>query len=508
MKKYGNILIAVTGVLIGALAVIAFDAVKENRLRIKTEYSDWRKLNLILRALDDNYVDTIDRKKVTDAAITAALSELDPHSVYMQPQELSDAEEDLGSNFEGIGIQFNVPNDTVVVLEVIPGGPSEKAGLMKGDRILKVDDRVIAGVKFPQDSMVRLMKGPSGTKVKISVVRDRDKISFDITRGRIPIHSVDASFMLNDTTGYIRFSKFSKTTGYEILKAGNELKEAGMTSLVFDIRDNTGGYFDQALLTSNLFLKKGDGIVFLKGAHREKENYYADGSGPFQDIKLSVLINEGSASSSEIFAGAMQDNGRAVIIGRRSFGKGLVQEPLYFSDGSGIRLTVARFYSPSGRCLQKPYTKDYAYELERRMERGEYEVADSMKKENGGIIPDVFIPMDTTKAGKFYVECVRKATTMRFSSAFFDSHKKALSSIDNYDGLLAYLDSQDLERKFLAFASSVDGIRPEAGEWKLNRDYIMTQVRALVGRYSKLGDNAYYHLYIPMDRAVQRAIEQ
>ena len=371
MKRISSIWIAVLGVAVGALAVLAYDSYSQKKNLIRVQYGDWRKLNLILDQIDRNYVDTINVNDVTEAAITAALAELDPHSVYMPPVELTEAETDLAGNFDGIGIQFNVPNDTAIVLEVIPGGPSEKVGLQKGDRILKVGEKDIAGVRFPQDSMVRRMKGPAGTKVTVTVGRGNERIPFEITRGKIPMHCVDAAFMINDTTGYIKLSKFSRTTFTEVTEASAKLVGEGMTRLIFDLRDNTGGYLDQALLLSDMFLRKGDEIVYMQGLHRKKDNYKADGKGLLQDIGLTVLINESTASSSEIFAGAIQDNDRGVIIGRRSFGKGLVQEPIYFSDGSGVRLTVARFYTPSGRCIQKPYSEDYQYDIYKRYADGE-----------------------------------------------------------------------------------------------------------------------------------------
>ena len=340
MKRISSVWIALLGIVVGALMALTYNAYTQRKNLINVQNNQWRKLNLILDKIDKNYVDTINREDLTDAAITAALAALDPHSVYMPPVELDQAETDLAGNFDGIGIQFNVPNDTAIVLEVIPGGPSEKVGLQQGDRILKVDDKVIAGVKFPQDSMVRRMKGPAGTKVTITVGRGKEEIPFEITRGKIPVHCVDAAFMVSDSTGYIKLAKFSRTTFSEVYDACVSLYDQGMRRLIFDLRDNTGGYFDQALLLSNMFLEKGDEIVYMEGLHRKKEEYKADGGGIMRNMKLTVLINESSASSSEIFAGAIQDNDRGVIMGRRSFGKGLVQEPIYFSDGSGVRLTV------------------------------------------------------------------------------------------------------------------------------------------------------------------------
>lgn len=487
------------------------------------DYNRWRKLNLILQEVQKNYVDTIDLKGMTDAAVVAALKELDPHSVYLPPVELEESETELAGNFEGIGITFNVPNDTAIVLSVIPGGPSEKAGLSAGDRIIKVDDRVIAGTKTQQDTMVRLMKGPAGTKVNISVKRAGQMIPFEITRGKIPVHSIDAAFMVNDTLGYIKLTKFSRTTYKEFEEATAKLLGQGMTSLVFDLRDNTGGYFDQALLLSNEFLERKAGIVYMEGMHRARQQYDADGRGKLKDINLSVLINEGSASSSEIFAGAIQDNDRGKIVGRRSFGKGLVQEPINFTDGSGIRLTVARFYTPSGRCIQKPYDKNYDYDIYERYAHGEMTSADSMKVDStalfytvkgrkvyggGGIIPDVFVPIDTTRATKFFINCNKKAVMMRFASAMFDKYRTTLPKIDDFQRLDRWMDEVEIERKFLNYAATVEGLKPAKGEWEETKWYMMPQIKALVGRYSKLQDEAFYRFYHPIDNVFQAAVTE
>lgn len=522
MKRISSIWIAVLGVAVGALAVLAYDSYSQKKNLIRVQYGDWRKLNLILDQIDRNYVDTINVNDVTEAAITAALAELDPHSVYMPPVELTEAETDLAGNFDGIGIQFNVPNDTAIVLEVIPGGPSEKVGLQKGDKILKVGEKDIAGVRFPQDSMVRRMKGPAGTKVTVTVGRGNERIPFEITRGKIPVHCVDAAFMINDTTGYIKLSKFSRTTFTEVTEASAKLVGEGMTRLIFDLRDNTGGYLDQALLLSDMFLRKGDEIVYMQGLHRKKDNYKADGKGQLQDIGLTVLINESTASSSEIFAGAIQDNDRGVIIGRRSFGKGLVQEPIYFSDGSGVRLTVARFYTPSGRCIQKPYSEDYQYDIYKRYADGEMYDADSIKVDStaayktvagrtvyggGGIIPDIFVPVDTTRVTKFFIACNKKATQMRFASAMFDRYKGSLTEIGDYDELNRFLDRMNLPAAFREYASSKDGISCTQKEWDETSDYLLPQLRALVGRYSRLGENAFYKMYLNVDVTLKKAIE-
>ena len=514
----------VLGIVIGALVTLSIVRYREAKHLIDLRYKDWSKLNLVLDLVEKNYVDTLNREGMTDAAVTAALSRLDPHSVYLPPQELEASQEELAGNFDGIGIQFNVPNDTAIVLEVIAGGPSEKVGLMIGDRLLKVDDKVIAGVKFPQDSMVRRIKGPSGSKVTITVKRGSEIIPFEITRGKIPVHSVDAAFMLSDTVGYLRLAKFSRTTYKECHEASLKLQQEGMKHLIFDLRDNVGGYMDQALLLCNDFLAKGDTIVYIEGLHRDREVYRADGRGVLQDVGLTVLISESSASASEIFAGAVQDNDRGTVVGRRSFGKGLVQEPFFFNDNSGIRLTVARYYTPSGRCIQKPYAsgQDYAYDIYNRYADGEVFSADSVKLDTtdvhrtrsgrivyggGGIMPDVFVPMDTTRASAFYVACNKKATQMRFASAIFDKHARELSAIDNYPAMDRFLRGLNYKVEFPAFARTKDGIRCTEAEWDATASYLVPQLNALISRYSKLGENAFYKYYLPVDNTVEEALK-
>lgn len=521
MRKIdNNVIVALLGIVLGVLlTLVIMKALPEKKF--DGDYNRWRKLNLILHEVQKNYVDTIDMEGMTDAAVVAALAELDPHSVYLPPVELEESETELSGNFEGIGITFNVPNDTAIVLNPLTGGPSEKAGLLQGDRIVKVDDKVVAGVKMPQDSMIRLMKGPKGTKVRITVNRDGTLIPFEITRDKIPVNSIDAAFMIDDTTAYIKLSKFTRTTYKEFTQATDNLLSQGMKRLLFDLRDNTGGYFDQALLLSNEFLQRGDGIVYMEGLHRPRQDYDADGRGALLNVGISVLINEGTASSSEIFSGAIQDNDRGVIVGRRSFGKGLVQEPINFTDGSGVRVTVARFHTPSGRCIQKPYDKNYEYDIYERYAHGEMTSADSMKVDTtalyytakgrrvyggGGIIPDIFVPIDTTKATNFYVECNRKATQMRFAQSMFDKYRTSLSKIDDFDSLNSYLDQIDLAGQFIGYAARVDGIKLKKGEWEDSEPYMMPQLKALVGRFSKLEDEAFYRFYIPIDDTIQAAL--
>ena len=520
MKNF-NFTTTLLGVVLGVILTLIFSDILKSK-KFDGDYNQWRKLNLILQEVKKNYVDTIDMAGMTDAAVVAALARLDPHSVYLPPVELNEADTELSGNFEGIGITFNVPEDTAIVLNTIPGGPSEKAGLMQGDRIIKVGDRIIAGNKTPQDSMIRLMKGPKGTKVKITVGRQGILIPFDITRDKIPVHCIDAAFMIDDRTGYIKLSKFTRTTYEEFSEATEKLLEDGMRTLIFDLRSNTGGYFDQSYHLANEFLERGNRVVYMTGLHRKREDYYADGNGKLKDIELKVLIDEGSASSSEIFAGAIQDNDRGQIIGRRSFGKGLVQEPIYFTDGSGIRLTVARFHTPSGRCIQKPYDKDYEYDMYNRYVHGEMTSADSVKVDTttvyytlkgrkvyggGGIIPDVFVALDTTRATKFHINCNRKGTSMRFASAMFDKYRNSLTSISDFGKLKKYLESLGLEKQFLEYAERVDGFVPAAGEWEKCKEYLMPQVYGLVGRYSKVGEEAFHRFYLPIDESIQTALK-
>ena len=523
--------IALVGVLVGTLLTSYILGRRFSRLARTREVvvrhdisgvGNWYKLNMILDLVAEKYVDEVDPTEVTDAALDAALASLDPHSVYMPPVELDAAESELAGNFEGIGIQFNVPNDTATVLEVISGGPSEKAGLLPGDRILKVDDRVIAGRRFPQDSMVRLMKGPADTRVTLTIDRQGTVFPVEIKRGKIPLHSVDASFMIDDTTGYIRISKFSMTTYHDFVDAFGPLLKGGMQRLIIDLRDNVGGYMDQAIYLAQELLPEGQMIVYTEGRKHPREEIHSEGKGRLQDVDLVILINEFSASASEILAGAVQDNDRGLIVGRRSFGKGLVQEPLYFTDGSGIRLTVARYYTPSGRCIQKPFTDDYEYEAYYRYNLGgEAYSDDGLTVDStqvyktrlgrtvyggGAIVPDVIVPVDTTRASDFYIACNRKSTQMRYAAWVFDKHPQTLSAIDSYPAMDRFLASLDIPSAFPAFAKNRDGIDMKAGEWEETAPYLLPQLRALIARYSKLGENAFYKYYLDVDEVLKKAI--
>lgn len=509
-------------VLFGASASRIFYGVRNRNYEAGLRH--WAKVNLILNQIDANYVDSIDKRQFSEKLIPLIMSELDPHSVYMPPQILQEAEDELQGHFDGIGITFNVPNDTAIVISIIASGPSERAGLMTGDRIIRIQGDTVAGVGIPQDSLVKLMRGPSGTKVNLDVLRDGEIVPFTIVRDKIPVKSVDVAYMINDTTGYVKLSKFTRTSYSEFMSVIPEMLDKGMKKLLFDLRDNSGGYLDQALLLSNEFLAKDEMIVYMEGRHRPRQEFSADGAGSCRGVNLYVLINENSASSSEILAGAIQDNDRGTVIGRRSFGKGLVQEPVYFSDESGIRLTVARYYTPSGRCIQRPYEKgkeDYLFDIYERYQHGEMMDVDSIPHNDslkfvtkkgkvvyggGGIIPDIFVPIDTVGVTDLLVKINKQSLQMKYALEFSDRFRNELRKIKDLESLESLFRRVNLENDFKSFLQS-KGIAIPKKEWEISGDIIMTQVRAITGRYSSLDDNAFYPIYSEIDNVIQAAVK-
>jgi len=494
------------------------------RRALAVKAGNWDKLMLVLSQIDQNYVDSINKNDITERIIPYILENLDPHSVYLPPQELKNADEVLAGNFDGIGIEFNVPNDTAIVINVITGGPSERSGLLSGDRIVQVNKEAVAGVKMDQDSLVRRLRGESGSMVNVGVKRGNTKalVYFDIKRDKIPVKSIDVAYMVDDQTGYIKLSKFSKTSHKEFLEAIKELNKSGMKKLIFDLRGNSGGYFDQAFLLANEFLKKGKLIVYMEGLHRKRQDFYADNAGICEGIGLKVLIDEGSASSSEIFAGAIQDNDRGVVIGRRSFGKGLVQEPINFTDKSGIRLTVARFYTPTGRSIQKPYSRNYQYDILERYKHGEMSYADSIKKNDslkfttpkgkivyggGGITPDIFVPIDTVGVNTFFIKANNQGLTFKFSSLIADEYRPQLKMVKDMKSLNNLFSTINFEQRFLKYAAA-NKVSPANNEWKECKDILLTQIKALVGRYSPLDDRAFYPIMAEIDNVMKVATEQ
>ncbi len=520
LSKISSILVIF---LLGAISFKLYTGITQKK-ELEIRGGQWDKMMLILGQIDNNYVDSVDYSKITEDAIPYILQKLDPHSVYLSPKELQSADEQLNGNFDGIGIQFNVPNDTAIVINAIPGGPSERAGLLSGDRLVKVNDKIVAGVQMSQDTLVSLLKGKSGSMVNVSVKRiGVDKlISFDIKRDKIPVKSIDVSYMINDTLGYIKLSKFTRTSYNEFMEALEKLEKEGITSLLFDLRGNSGGYFDQALLLSNEFLEKGALIVYMQGKHRKRQDFYADNSGKYKKLGLKVLIDEGSASSSEIFAGAIQDNDRGLIVGRRSYGKGLVQEPIYFSDNSGIRLTVARFYTPTGRSIQKPYQENYRDDIIERFKHGEMLSADSIKFNDslkyttvsgrvvyggGGITPDLFVPIDTVGVTPVFINITNLGLAFKFSAQMADLYRNKLNEITSLKKLNEFFKGGNFENKFLEYVLN-NGVKVPPIEWKESKYILMNHVKAFIGRYTPLDDNGFYPVLLELDKVVNVAIER
>ena len=432
-----------------------------------------QKVETLIRAIDRKYVDVVDMDSILDRVLPTILEELDPHSAYYPAEETQVSNDELHGSFSGIGIQFSMQDDTIRVNSVIRGGPSEKVGVLAGDRIVLINDSVFAGKKIPSNEVVKNLKGPKGTTVKISVKRNGEPnlVDFTIERGDIPVKSIDAAYMITDETGYIMINKFGETTFAEMMISLAELSNKGMKKLIIDLRSNSGGYLGAAIQMVNEFLPKNDLIVYTQGAHNPMAKQFADGRGHYKTLPLVVLIDESSASAAEIFTGAIQDNDRGTVVGRRSFGKGLVQEPIEFDDGSSIRITIARYYTPSGRCIQKPYgesDEDYAMDIVKRYEHGEFFNADSIKQnENevfktkggrtvyggGGIMPDIFVAQDTTGYSQYYSDVVRKSLVNKYSFKYVDDRRAEFSKFKTYSDIVDYLDADNVLSKFYDYAA-------------------------------------------------------
>ena len=457
----------VIGILVGNFFANHFSG---NRLNIINSGSN--RLNNLLHIVDDQYVDKVNIDSLVDQAIPKILAELDPHSVYISAKDVQSANDDLKGSFSGVGIEFTIRQDTIHVQNVIKNGPAERAGLLAGDKIVNVDGKPFVGKIVTNDEAMRRLKGPKDTKVKIGVIRYGGKKPkfFTVTRGEIPQKSISATYMLDKTTGYIRIKSFGETTYPELLIALAKLSQERFENLVIDLRDNTGGYLQSAVQMANEFLPKNRLIVYTQGRKSPRQDYKSDGHGSYQNIPMVVLINEGSASSSEIFAGAMQDNDRATIIGRRSFGKGLVQQQIGFPDGSMIRLTIARYYTPSGRCIQKPYTsgedQSYMKDLLARYQHGEFFSQDSIKHEGpayhtsngrvvyggGGITPDIFVPEDTTNVTSYYKQAGMSGLILQFAFTYTDDNRIKLNNFKEMTQLNDYLVKQNMVEKFATYA--------------------------------------------------------
>ena len=457
----------VLGIMIGTFYANHFSG---NRLNIINSGSN--RINNLLHIIDDQYVDAVNIDSLVDKAIPQILADLDPHSVYISARDVQQVNDDLKGSFSGVGIEFVIREDTIHIQGVIKNGPAEQAGILAGDKIVSVDGKPFVGKEVTNEEAMHRLKGPKDTKVKIGIIRYGHKgvKNFTITRGDIPQKSVSAVYMLDENTGYIKIKNFGENTYPELLISLAQLSQEGFSNLVIDLRDNTGGYLQSAVQIANEFLPKNKLIVYTQGRKSPREDYKSDGRGSYQNIPLVVLINESSASASEIFAGAMQDNDRATIIGRRSFGKGLVQKPIEFPDKSVVRLTVARYYTPSGRCIQKPYStgndKTYEDDIVSRYKHGEFFSQDSIKHTGpayhtslgrtvyggGGITPDIFVPEDTLDVTSYYKEASMSGLILQFAFVYTDDNRLKLNNFTEMMELANYLVKQNTVDKFASFA--------------------------------------------------------
>ncbi|MDE7472837.1 MAG: S41 family peptidase [Muribaculaceae bacterium] len=485
-----------------------------------------QKIGYIFDMIDAEYVDHVDLDSLVEKTLPSLLSNLDPHSVYIPAESLKAVNEDLDGSFSGVGISFTIQNDTVTVIEVISGGPAEKVGVMAGDRIITIDGDPFTGSSIDNDRVMKTLRGEKGSTVTLGIKRNSSSkpLSYEVTRGDIPVTSIDASYMLSDDIGYVKVNKFGRTTYNEFYQAMNELKRAGATDYVIDLRGNGGGYMEMAVLMANEFLPRGSMIVYTRGrdGHNSQMNV-ADGSGSFQDAGVTVLLDEFSASASEIFAGAMQDNDRGVIIGRRSFGKGLVQTQTTLPDSSAIRLTISRYYTPSGRCIQKDYSNldEYNKDILNRYDHGEAFSVDSIKLDKsliyntiggrtvyggGGIMPDIFVPNDTTGITSYFLKVRNAGLFQKWAFEYSDKHRDQLAACHSIDELLATLPSDyALLDDFSNFAAR-NGIPKQWYYIKQSSGLIVDNLKALIAR-DALGIPGYYMIINRGDSTVDKAVD-
>lgn len=488
------------------------------------------KMMQTVNAVRNYYVDPIDLDTIYEKAIPSLLSELDPHSEYIPARLFNEVNESLEGEFDGIGIVFNAMTDTITVLNVVPQGPSFKAGVRSGDRILRIDDRDVAGQGIAQDSLVKLMRGKRGTKVKLAIERQTldELVEVEVVRDAIELHSIETAFMLDKEAGigYVRLSQFARTSYDELREALRKLRSEGLQKLIIDLRGNTGGFLDQAILIANEFLPAEKLIVYTEDRHGNKQKEYSRGNGTSTDLGLAILVDETSASSSEILAGAIQDNDRGLVLGRRTFGKGLVQTQIPFADGSAVRLTVARYYTPTGRSIQKPYTAgdEMAYHMEifDRYMHNEFFSADSIHFDEslkfttpsgrtvyggGGIMPDIFIPMDTVGITRYYTKVWDSNTLYRYTLRYADRHREALDKVTTLEELDSLLSADDLLSDFVRYAEQ-QGIATNRHELNISRDIILAQLRAYIGRNALGDDSGFYYNIYPVDKVMRRAVEE
>lgn len=484
------------------------------------------KVSATLSLIKALYVEDVSIDSLAENLMPELMGQLDPHSVYLPPAIMEKANEGLEGEIEGIGVTFNMMTDTVVVLSVVPHGPSFRAGVNNGDRIIMIDDSVVAGRKIPQDDVVKMLRGKRGSKVTISVERQgiSGLIPVEIVRDRIPVKSVDAAFMIRPGIGFVKLSTFSRTTYTEMEAALKHLSAEGMESLILDLRGNTGGYLEQAIRLANEFLPEGALIVYTENRAGKREKQFSNGRGGFDGLRLAVLIDEGSASSSEIVAGALQDNDRGTIIGRRSFGKGLVQSQIPFKDGSAIRLTTAKYFTPTGRSIQKPYSNGesgYDEDIYMRYMHDEMFTADSIRFDEslkfttpggrtvyggGGIMPDIFVPVDTANVTNYFVEARGRNHIYIYSRIFADRHRERINAVGSLAELDALIgDDGALLDDFVSYAST-KGLKPDWAQIAASREILIAYLRAYIGRNSPLEETGFYANMYPIDNAVLEAI--
>ena len=510
----------VVGILIGTFYANHFSG---NRLNIIN--TSGNKLNNLLHIIDDQYVDTVNMNDLVEKAMPQILSELDPHSVYISSKDVQSANDDLSSSFSGVGIEFTIRQDTIHVQNVISNGPAEKAGVIAGDKIVSIDDKPFVGKIVTTTESMRRLKGPKDTKVKLGLLGYKaQKVRYvTVTRGEIPQKSISATYMLDSKTGYIKIKKFAENTYPELLISLAQLSQNNLQNLVIDLRGNLGGYMASAVQIANEFLPKNRLIVYMEGRRSPRQDFMSDGKGSYQHIPLVILIDEASASSSEIVSGAIQDNDRGTIIGRRSFGKGLVQKPLSFRDGSMIRLTTARYYTPSGRCIQKPYSsgadKDYEDDLLNRYQSGEYFSQDSIKHSGkkyhtkngrivyggGGITPDIFVPEDTLGITSYYKEAAISGLILQFAFEYTDENRAKLTELGNYNAITKHLTKQNIVDKFATYADK-NGLKRRnlmiKKSHKLLERYIVSRIV-----YNILDENAWTQYLNQDDPTVSKAMD-
>ena len=484
----------------------------------------FNKINDVINYINMEYVDTVNQKKLVESTIEDMLHQLDPHSAYIPADELQASNEPLEGNFDGIGIEFHLQNDTIMVVTAISGGPSDALGIQAGDRIVKVNGKNVANIHITSTQVMQALRGPGGTKVKVTISRYGQLTDYMITRGKIPIYSVDVSYMLNPQTGYIKVSHFGEHTYEEYLEGFMKLKELGMKNLVLDLRGNPGGYLKTAIQLADEFLPDKKLIVYTEGRSRPKEKYLATSRGYFEEGSLVVLIDEGSASASEIVSGAVQDWDRAILVGRRSFGKGLVQEQSEFPDGSAIRLTIARYFTPTGRCIQKPYEDNYEQyenELLDRYKKGELISSDSIHFSDslkfttpgghtvyggGGIMPDVFVGLDTSGSSNYYSSISSKGLVNEFAYNYLDDNRKTFKKYKTFDEYnKSFIVNGQILNEFISYAEK-KGVKPKAEEIATSSEIICTQLKALIARQIWKNDG-FYAVIHSLDVTLKKAVE-